>query len=158
MPSIRSPIRRRLVPRIPNKVPPIRPSHKHVHISSDVNVVFNNSFSACSQGAWQLTPDANSGDLFLSTGGGIGNPSPQTAANWFKIEKRRGDPGFYQLEYCPSSNTIDAFATKKDIVCGAIDGSIDNLTDDHRMILVKSISIRPDDYFSTGLMFFFIKA
>uniref|UniRef100_A0A803NDB6 Uncharacterized protein n=1 Tax=Chenopodium quinoa TaxID=63459 RepID=A0A803NDB6_CHEQI len=63
-------------------------------------------------------PDANSGDLFLSTGGGIGNPSPQTAANWFKIEKRRGDPGFYQLEYCPSSNTIDAFATKKDIVCG----------------------------------------
>uniref|UniRef100_A0A803NDG9 Uncharacterized protein n=1 Tax=Chenopodium quinoa TaxID=63459 RepID=A0A803NDG9_CHEQI len=35
---------------------------------------------ACSQGAWQLTPDANSGDLFLSTGGGIGNPSPQTAA------------------------------------------------------------------------------
>ncbi|XP_021719341.1 miraculin-like [Chenopodium quinoa] len=142
----------------PIKFLPSDPSHKHVHISSDVNVVFNNSFSACSQGAWQLTPDANSGDLFLSTGGGIGNPSPQTAANWFKIEKRRGDPGFYQLEYCPSSNTIDAFATKKDIVCGAIDGSIDNLTDDHRMIWLSLFPIRPDDYFSTGLMFFFIKA
>ncbi|XP_021746591.1 miraculin-like [Chenopodium quinoa] len=121
---------------------PSNPSQKHIHISSDLNIMFNTSSSVCSQGAWELTPDANSGNLHLSTGGGIGNPSPQTAANWFKIEKSIAISGCYQLEYCPSSSTIDGFAAKKDIVCGAIDAT--DGTDDDRMLWLGLVPRRPD--------------
>uniref|UniRef100_A0A803M763 Uncharacterized protein n=1 Tax=Chenopodium quinoa TaxID=63459 RepID=A0A803M763_CHEQI len=96
----------------------------------------------CSQGAWQLTPDANSGNLLLSTGGGIGNPSPQTAANWFKIEKSITGSEFYQLEYCPSSSTINGFTAKEDIVCGVIDASV--ATDDDRIMWLGPVPKRPD--------------
>ncbi|XP_021722899.1 miraculin-like [Chenopodium quinoa] len=121
---------------------PSDPSHKHIHISSDLNIMFNTSSSVCSQGAWQLTPDANSGSLHLSTGGGIGNPSPQTAANWFKIENSIASSGFYQLEYCPSSSTIDGFEAKRDIVCGAIDAT--DATDDNRMLWLGLVPGNPN--------------
>ncbi|XP_021746602.1 miraculin-like [Chenopodium quinoa] len=120
---------------------PSDPSQKHVHISSDLNIIFNTSSSVCSQGAWQLTPDANSGELHLSTGGVIGNPSPQTAANWFKIEKSIAGSEFYQLEYCPSSSTINGFAAKKDIVCGFIDAIFGR--NDYRMLWLGLVQGRP---------------
>ncbi|XP_021719342.1 miraculin-like [Chenopodium quinoa] len=121
---------------------PSDPSQKHIHISSDLNIMFNTSSSVCSQGAWQLTPDANSGEIHLSTGGGIGNPSPQTAANWFKIEKSIASSEFYQLEYCPSSSTINGFAAKKDIVCGVIDAT--SGTDDYRLLWLGLVPRRAD--------------
>uniref|UniRef100_A0A803NDH4 Uncharacterized protein n=1 Tax=Chenopodium quinoa TaxID=63459 RepID=A0A803NDH4_CHEQI len=87
-------------------------------------------------------PDANSGEIHLSTGGGIGNPSPQTAANWFKIEKSIASSEFYQLEYCPSSSTINGFAAKKDIVCGVIDAT--SGTDDYRLLWLGLVPRRAD--------------
>ena len=86
-------------------------SQKHIHISSDLYIVSNATSRACPLGAWQVTPDANTDKVFISTGGVVGTP---TTDNLFKIEN---DPlqGTYQLEYCPSSTT-----SKKNIMCGVL--------------------------------------
>lgn len=127
---------------------PSDPSNKHIHISSDLNIIFNNTTSTvCSQGAWQLTPDANSGKLYLSTGGSIGKPSSQTtAANWLKIERSSVDSSFYQLEYCPSS-------TSTNIVCGVIDAL--DYTDDFRLVWLGLSPVRITNFFH---LLSFIKA
>lgn len=125
---------------IPVTFYPSSSSQKFIHISSDINIIFNTTSNVCSQGAWQLTPDASNGNLYLSTGGVIGNPGSLTTANWFKIARSPYDPKFYQLEYCPDTKTV-ASATG-DIVCGAID-ALDS-TDDFLLMWLGLKTIRPD--------------
>ncbi|CAO2839153.1 unnamed protein product [Amaranthus hypochondriacus] len=107
-------------------------SQKHIHVSSDVYIVFNATSRACPLGAWQVTPDANSDKVFISTGGVVGTP---TTDNLFKIEN---DPiqGTYQLEYCP---------TKNNIMCGVL-MTID-FTDDYELGWL-GLSPGRDSYFA----------
>lgn len=134
---------------IPITFLPSDPSQKYISISSDLNIVFNTTSSVCPQGAWQLTPDANSGMLFLSTGGVIGNPSSQTTANWLKVDRSSVDAKFYQLGYCPSSGTVDASSTS-DIVCGVID-AIE--TSDDSLLVWLGLSPDPNPNFFHLLSF-----
>ncbi|KAL2903884.1 Miraculin [Bienertia sinuspersici] len=95
---------------------PTNPSEKHIHISSNLNIIFNTTSSPCSQGVWHLTPDPINGYFYLSISSNT-TSDQTTTDSWLKIERSIALPGFYQLEYCPTTNT-----GRNDIVCGVIDG------------------------------------
>ncbi|KAK4799957.1 hypothetical protein SAY86_025322 [Trapa natans] len=76
-----------------------------VRISTDLNVDFSRSIPTCREfGVWKLAPlDEETGQRFVTTGGQLGNPGPETVSNWFKIEKvSNGDNYYYKLVFCPT--------------------------------------------------------
>lgn len=71
-----------------------------IRVSTDQNIKFSLE-TACSEGTvWKLDDyDTATRHYFVTTGGVVGNPGPDTITNWFKIEKYDTD---YKLTYCPS--------------------------------------------------------
>ncbi|XP_074371126.1 miraculin-like [Apium graveolens] len=89
---------------IPVKFTPASPREPIVRASADLNIRFSGA-SICGQSTvWRLDGGrgAGSGQLFVSTGGVLGNPGGSTISNWFKIEKLPGRNNWYKLVYCPS--------------------------------------------------------
>ena len=88
---------------LPLQFAPVNPKRGVVRVSTDLNIMFSaadeNSCPNYST-VWMLDHfDASKGQTFVTTGGVVGNPGPQTIRNWFKIEKY---DGAYKLVYCPS--------------------------------------------------------
>ncbi|KAK1379680.1 Kunitz-type protease inhibitor KPI-D [Heracleum sosnowskyi] len=73
---------------IPVTFTPTNPREPTIQVSSDLNIKFSGA-SICAQSTvWRLDgKGAASGQLFVSTGGVLGNPSGATISNWFRIEK-----------------------------------------------------------------------
>ncbi|CAJ1952329.1 unnamed protein product [Sphenostylis stenocarpa] len=71
-----------------------------VRVSTDLNIYFS-TYTTCPQSTvWKLKDfDYSTSQWFVTTGGGFGNPGPDTIRNWFKIEKYEDA---YKLVYCPS--------------------------------------------------------
>ncbi|CAJ1952325.1 unnamed protein product [Sphenostylis stenocarpa] len=71
-----------------------------VRVSTDLNIYFS-TYTTCPQSiVWMLKDyDYSTSQWFVTTGGGFGNPGPDTIRNWFKIEKYEDA---YKLVYCPS--------------------------------------------------------
>ena len=82
---------------------PINPNKGVIHVSTDLNIVFNvDTNTSCPHysNVWRLDDyDNRSGQWFWTTGGVVGNPGVKTVRNWFKIEKYEDG---YKLVYCPS--------------------------------------------------------
>ncbi|KAK1404208.1 Kunitz protease inhibitor [Heracleum sosnowskyi] len=87
---------------IPVTFTPTNPREPTIRVSSDLNIKFSGA-SICAQSTvWRLDgKGAASGQLFVSTGGVLGNPSGATISNWFRIEKLQGRNNNYKLVYCP---------------------------------------------------------
>ncbi|XP_054800837.1 miraculin-like [Prosopis cineraria] len=86
---------------LPLTFTPVNPKKGVVRVSTDQNIKFNLT-TACKEGTvWKLDDlDTATGRRFITTGGVVGNPGPETIGNWFKIEKYEDD--YYKLMYCPS--------------------------------------------------------
>ncbi|KAL1319035.1 hypothetical protein HN51_071324 [Arachis hypogaea] len=71
-----------------------------VRVNTDLNIYFAYE-SICESTVWMLKDyDYSTGHWFVTTNNGVlGNPSSNTVANWFKIEKYEDG---YKLVYCPS--------------------------------------------------------
>ncbi|KAJ7967647.1 Kunitz trypsin inhibitor [Quillaja saponaria] len=80
--------------------PYINPKKGVVRVSTDLNIKFSDATSCVQPAVWKLDYfDRLTGQFFVTTGGVVGNPGPQTIKNWFKIEQfGRG----YKLVYCPT--------------------------------------------------------
>lgn len=88
---------------IPVTFTPTNPREPTIRASSDLNIKFSGA-SICGQSTvWRLDGGrgAGSGQLFVSTGGVLGNPGGATISNWFRIEKLPGRNNSYKLVYCP---------------------------------------------------------
>ncbi|XP_054784203.1 miraculin-like [Prosopis cineraria] len=71
-----------------------------IRVSTDLNVMFLAGTSCPQSDVWKLDDyDDTTGQWFVTTGGVMGNPGPQTMSDWFKIEKYEES---YKLVYCPT--------------------------------------------------------
>ncbi|XP_054792170.1 miraculin-like [Prosopis cineraria] len=85
---------------LPLSFTPVNAKKGVIRVSTDLNVVFSASTDCDQSNVWKLDDyDDTTGQWFVTTGGAVGNPGPQTVSNWFKIEKYEES---YKLVYCPS--------------------------------------------------------
>lgn len=74
---------------------PVNPKKGVLRESTDLNVQFWDTTEV-----WKLDRyERKTKKYFISTGGVVGNPGPQTLSNWFKLEKYGNA---YKFMYCPS--------------------------------------------------------
>lgn len=100
-------------PGIPATFFPFNLNKDGVPVLTDLNIMFPNRYTTCPESpVWKLdhySPTEPSDKVyFITTGGVVGNPAPETLRNWFKI-KKFGDG--YKFVHCPS---VCSFC---DIVC-----------------------------------------
>ena len=86
---------------------PVDTNDSVVYQFTDVNIQFRPAIDPYCRTSttWKLDNyDNSSGKWWLTTGGVVGNPGPQTLTSWFKIEKFGTDSSsrFYRLTFCPS--------------------------------------------------------
>ncbi|CAI9113364.1 OLC1v1013949C1 [Oldenlandia corymbosa var. corymbosa] len=95
------------VPGLPVSFYPINLKKGVVRVSTDLNVEFPTACKTkCPNSNWwtfDVCPATK--NYFLSTGGQLGNPGPNTIRNWFKIEPY--GPGLYKFLYCPTFSKVD---------------------------------------------------
>ncbi|QCD94987.1 Kunitz inhibitor ST1-like [Vigna unguiculata] len=79
---------------------PVNEKKGVIRVSTDLNILFA-TYTACPDSTvWKLKDyDYSSSHWFVTTGGALGNPGPQTIESWFKIEKYEDA---YKMVYCPS--------------------------------------------------------
>lgn len=77
---------------------PADPSQKHITEGTEVNIAFSGPSHCRDEGVWKLSFDEQTNVPYVTTEGVIGNPGPDTFANWFKIEKATDFS--YKLVYC----------------------------------------------------------
>lgn len=85
-----------------------------IRVLTDLNIMFPNTYTVCPESpVWKVnhyyTNDPLNRDYFITTGGLVGNPEPETLGNWFKIQKF-GDG--YKLLHCPDVCTLCNFVCK----------------------------------------------
>ncbi|XWS37599.1 hypothetical protein CRYUN_Cryun19dG0058200 [Craigia yunnanensis] len=93
---------------------PVDTNDSVVYQLTDVNIQFRPAIDPYCRTSttWKLDNyDNASGKWWLTTGGVVGNPGPQTLTSWFKIEKFGTDSSsrFHKLTFCPS--VCDSCAT-----------------------------------------------
>ncbi|KAI6674315.1 hypothetical protein NL676_002221 [Syzygium grande] len=85
---------------LPVKFSPANASTGAVHLSTDLNVLFDAATICVQSTVWRLgTYDETVEQYFIVSGGVLGNPGRDTVSNWFKIEKMDED---YKLVFCPT--------------------------------------------------------
>ncbi|KAE8663963.1 21 kDa seed protein [Hibiscus syriacus] len=109
---------------------PVDTNDPVVYVSTDVNIQFIGIDAYCRDvPTWSVgNYDPSAGQWWLTTGGDVGNPGPQTLSNWFKIEKDGYD---YRLRFCPSvcdscvrlCNEIDRFSYDEMLRLGLTNGN-----------------------------------
>lgn len=83
---------------------PANPGARVIQTSTNLNVKFSTTSSKTCGGSsmvWRLLKRITEG-RFISTDGVEGNPSFNTLANWFMIEKSADKSGGYKLKFCPT--------------------------------------------------------
>ena len=80
---------------------PVNAKKGVVRVSTDLNIYFSYDSVCPESTVWKLGDyDYSTGQWIVTTGGVVGNPSRETIANWFKIEKYEDG---YKMVYCPSA-------------------------------------------------------
>ncbi|KAD5961932.1 hypothetical protein E3N88_13405 [Mikania micrantha] len=82
---------------LPLTFTPVDPKKGVIRESTDLNIVFSAASICFQSNVWNL--EEYEGELVVSARGVSGNPSQETLANWFKIEKLDDD---YKLVFCPT--------------------------------------------------------
>ncbi|KAE8663961.1 21 kDa seed protein [Hibiscus syriacus] len=108
---------------------PVDTNDPVVYVSTDVNIRFIGIDALCrAVPTWSVgNYDPSAGQWWITTGGDVGNPGPQTLSNWFKIEKAGSG---YRLRFCPSvcdscvslCNEIDRFPYDGKVRLGLTNG------------------------------------
>ncbi|KAK1404206.1 Kunitz trypsin inhibitor 2 [Heracleum sosnowskyi] len=75
----------------------VDPKEATIGVSEDLNIKSSDK-SCAPANVWKI----DGGQRFVSTGGVLGNPGPDTISNWFRIEKVQGRNNSHKLVYCPS--------------------------------------------------------
>ncbi|KAK7270718.1 hypothetical protein RJT34_26076 [Clitoria ternatea] len=90
---------------------PVNTKKGVIREDTDLNIMFSATYTSCPQSTvWKLKDyDYSTRQLFVTTGGVLGNPGWQTLDNWFKIEKYEDS---YKLVYCPHVCTECSFECK----------------------------------------------
>lgn len=80
---------------------PVNHTETTIKESTDLNIKFSGGSICKESTVWRL--DAASSQLFISTGGVVGNPGRATLSNWFRIDKLEGSNNnwWYKLVFCP---------------------------------------------------------
>lgn len=79
---------------------PVNSKKGVIRESTDLNIKYNGDTTCNQSMVWMLNQfDDPKGPHFVTTGGVLGSPGPQTIGNWFKIEVFIDD---YKLTYCPT--------------------------------------------------------
>ncbi|XP_057443443.1 miraculin-like [Lotus japonicus] len=79
---------------------PVNPKKGVVRVDTDLNIYFATETSCPQSNVWKVDYfDSATEQLFVTTGGVLGDPGLETIRNWFKIETYEDA---YKLNYCPS--------------------------------------------------------
>ncbi|KAL2485355.1 Kunitz family trypsin and protease inhibitor protein [Abeliophyllum distichum] len=99
---------------------PVNLKKSVIRVFTDLNIMFPNKYTVCPETpVWKLDHyypkdllDPDYRDYFITTGGVVGNPGPETLANWFKIQKFEDG---YKLLHCPNVCTNYCDVVCKDV-------------------------------------------
>lgn len=100
------------------KLFPIDKNQTSITTSTDLNLVFMAATTCVQRTGWRMGGvDPFTRRRYVRSDGGVGRPSKETVANWFKIEKYGGGGGGgYKIVYCPGESVCRGCG----VVCGDV--------------------------------------